>query len=47
MTMHLAQGLTMHQHSRRIPKKYKAKLTKAKLAELELRWRKHNKDCKT
>ena len=41
MTMHLAQGLSTIS-----TKKRKIKLTKAKLAELELRWRKHNKECK-
>ena len=41
MTMHLAQGLSTIN-----TKKRKIKLTKAKLAELELRWRKHNKECK-
>ena len=43
MTMHLAQGLSTinTRKNRKMPK-----LTKAKLAELELRWRKHNKDCK-
>ena len=41
MTMHLAQGLSMIN-----TKKRKVKLTKAKLAELELKWRKHTKDCK-
>ena len=41
MTMHLAQGLSMIN-----TKKRKVKITKAKMAELELKWRKHNKDCK-
>lgn len=41
MTMHLAQGLSTIN-----TKKRKVKLTKAKLAELELRWRQHNKDMK-
>jgi len=41
MTMHLAQGLSTIS-----TKKRKTKLTKAKLAELELRWREHNRDMK-
>lgn len=41
MTMHLAQGLSTIN-----TKKRKTKLTKAKLAELELRWRQHNRDMK-
>jgi len=43
MTMHLQQGLSTinTRKTRKMPK-----LTKAKLAELELRWRKHNKDMK-
>ena len=41
MTMHLAQGLSTIN-----TKKRKTKITKAKMAELELRWREHNKNCK-
>ena len=41
MTMHLAQGLSTIN-----TKKRKTKITKAKMAELELRWREHNKSCK-
>jgi hypothetical protein len=41
MTMHLAQGLSTIS-----TKKRKIKLTKAKIAELELRWREHNKRMK-
>ena len=43
MTIHLQQGLSTinTRKTRKMPK-----LTKAKLAELELRWRQHNKDCK-
>jgi hypothetical protein len=43
MTMHLQQGLSTinTRKTRKMPK-----LTKAKLAELELKWRKHNKDMK-
>ena len=43
MTMHLQQGLSTinTRKTRKMPK-----LTKAKLAELELRWRQHNRDCK-
>ena len=43
MTMHLQQGLSTinTRKTRKLPK-----MTKAKLQELELRWRKHNKDCK-
>lgn len=41
MTMHLEQGLSTIN-----TKKYKAKITKGKLKELELRWRQHNKDMK-
>ena len=39
--MHLAQGLSMIN-----TKKRKVKITKAKMAELELKWRQHNKKCK-
>mgnify|MGYP000881699834 CR=1 FL=1 len=41
MTMHLAQGLSTIN-----TKKRKTKLTKAKMAELEVRWREHNKSMK-
>ena len=41
MTMHLAQGLSMIN-----TKKRKVKITKAKMAELEIRWREHNKSMK-
>jgi len=41
MTMHLAQGLSTIN-----TKKRKTKLTKAKMAELELRWREHNRSMK-
>jgi len=41
MTMHLQQGLSTINTRKR-----KVKLTKAKLAEFELRWRKHNKWAK-
>ena len=41
MTMHLAQGLSTIN-----TKKRKTKITKAKMAELELRWREHNKSMK-
>ena len=41
MTMHLAQGLSTIS-----TKKRKTKITKAKMAELELRWRQHNKSMK-
>ena len=41
MTMHLAQGLSTIN-----TKKRKTKLTKAKMSELEVRWRQHNKDMK-
>jgi len=41
MTMHLAQGLSTIS-----TKKRKVKITKAKMAELELRWREHNKSMK-
>ena len=41
MTMHLAQGLSTIN-----TKKRKVKITKAKMAELELRWREHNKSMK-
>ena len=41
MTMHLAQGLTTIS-----TKKRKVKITKAKMADYELRWRKHNKWAK-
>ena len=41
MTMHLAQGLSTIS-----TKKRKTKITKAKIAELELRWREHNKSMK-
>lgn len=41
MTMHLAQGLSTIS-----TKKRKTKITKAKMAELELRWREHNRSCK-
>jgi len=43
MTMHLQQGLSTinTRKTRKLPK-----MTKAKIAELELRWRKHNKTCK-
>ena len=40
-TMHLQQGLSTINTRLR-----KTKLTKAKLAELEVRWRKHNKEMK-
>ena len=41
MTMHLEPGLSTIN-----TKKYKAKITKGKLKELELRWRQHNKEMK-
>ena len=42
MTMHLQQGLsTINTRKRKLPK-----MTKAKMKELELSWRKHNKHCK-
>ena len=42
MTMHLQQGLsTINTRKRKLPK-----MTKAKMAELETDWRKHNKHCK-
>ena len=41
MTMHLAQGLSTIN-----TKKRKVKITKARMAELELRWREHNKSMK-
>ena len=43
MTMHLQQGLSTinTRKTRKLPK-----MTKAKMAELEVRWRKHNKTCK-
>lgn len=41
MTMHLENTLSMIN-----TKKYKAKITKGKLKELELRWRQHNRDMK-
>ena len=41
MTMHLENRLSTIN-----TKKYKAKITKGKLKELELRWREHNKRCK-
>ena len=41
MTMHLAQGLSTIN-----TKKRKVKITKAKMAELEVRWREHNKSMK-
>lgn len=41
MTMHLAQGLSTIS-----TKKRNVKLTKAKMAEYEVRWRKHNKWAK-
>ncbi len=41
MTMHLENRLSMIN-----TKKRKVKMTKAKMAELELRWRKHNKSMK-
>ena len=41
MTMHLAQGLSTIS-----TKKRNTKITKAKMAELELRWRQHNKSMK-
>jgi len=42
MTMHLQQGLsTINTRKRKLPK-----MTKGKLKELELSWRKHNKHCK-
>ena len=41
MTMHLAQGLSTIN-----TKKRKVKITKAKMAELEVRWRQHNKSMK-
>ena len=40
--MGLARGLTMLNTRKR-----KVKLTKAKIAELETRWRKHNKHMKS
>ncbi len=43
MTMHLQQGLSTI-NTRKIRKL--PKMTKAKMAELELDWRKHNKQCK-
>lgn len=39
--MHLENSLSMIN-----TKKYKAKITKGKLKELELRWRQHNRDMK-
>jgi len=41
--MHLQQGLSTinTRKTRKLPR-----MTKAKIAELELRWRKHNKTCK-
>lgn len=42
MTMHLAQGLSTINTRKR-----KVKITKAKMAELELKWRQHNKDMKS
>ena len=42
MTMHLAQGLSsINTRKRKTPK-----ITKAKMAELEVRWRQHNKSMK-
>ena len=41
MTMHLDNRLSMIN-----TKKRKIKMTKAKMAELELRWRQHNKSMK-
>ena len=41
MTMHLENRLSTIN-----TKKYKAKITKGKLKELELRWREHNRRCK-
>ena len=41
MTMHLQQGLSTINTRKR-----KVKITKAKMAELELRWREHNKRMK-
>jgi len=41
MTMHLQQGLSTINTRKR-----KVKMTKAKMAEFELRWRKHNKWAK-
>ena len=41
MTMHLAQGLTTIS-----TKKRKVKITKAKMAQYEVQWRKHNKWAK-
>ena len=42
MTMHLENRLSMIN-----TKKRKIKITKAKMADLELRWRKHNKSMKS
>ena len=41
MTMHLDNRFSMINTRKR-----KVKITKAKMAELELRWRQHNKKCK-